>query len=78
VDERNYDEAIKCFKNAVKHKSNYVLAMANLGVTYLKIGNYREAFNAISRAKELLEVNKKDLSPGNIAFLTETLSKFDK
>lgn len=36
-DERNYDEAIKCFKNAVKHRSNYVLAMANLGVCYLKV-----------------------------------------
>ena len=47
--------------------------MANLGVTYLKVQNYREAFNAISRAMELLEVNKKDLSAGNITFLTQTL-----
>jgi tetratricopeptide (TPR) repeat protein len=73
VDERNYDEAIKCYKNAVKYKSNYVLAMANLGVCYLKVMNYRDAFHSISRAKELMEANIKDLSEGNKIFLRETL-----
>lgn len=52
--------------------------MANLGVCYLKVQNYREAFNSITRAKELLENNQKDLSEGNKVFLKQTLEKFDK
>jgi len=47
--------------------------MANLGVCYLKVMNYRDAFHSISRAKELMEANIKDLSEGNKIFLRETL-----
>ena len=45
---------MKCYKKAIEYLSTYTLALANLGVCYLKLGNYREAFNAMARAKEIL------------------------
>lgn len=43
----NYEEAIKNYKEAIKYNSTYTLALANIGVCYLKIDNFREAFNAL-------------------------------
>lgn len=35
------------YKSAIQHLSTYTLALANMGICYLKIQNYREAFNAL-------------------------------
>jgi tetratricopeptide (TPR) repeat protein len=57
-----YEDAIKCYKQAVEHLSTYTLALVNLGVCYLKIENFREAFNAMERAKECLPTDNNNLS----------------
>ncbi len=49
-----------------------------MGVCYLKIENYREAFNSMERAKECLPTDNNNLSAGNKTFMNETLEKFDK
>lgn len=36
--------------------------MANLGVGYLKLENFREAFNVMERAKECLPTDNNNLS----------------
>ncbi len=75
---RNYEEAIKCYKKAIEFLSTYTLALANLGVCYLKLSNYRDAFNAMARAKEILATDNNNLSESNKSFLKETLDQFDK
>jgi len=76
--QRNYEEAIKCYKKAVEFLSTYTLALANMGVCYLKIKNYREAFNALERAKEILPTDNNNLSESNKSFLKDTIDQFDK
>ena len=49
-----------------------------MGVCYLKLQNYREAFNAIERAKECLPTDNNNLSQNNKNFLKDTLANFDK
>ena len=49
-----------------------------MGVCCLKVGKFREAFNALETAKECLPTDNNNLSKGNKDFLKETLSKFDK
>jgi hypothetical protein len=49
------------------------LALANLGICYLKLQNYRDAFNAMARAKEMLATDNNHLSASNKTFLKETL-----
>jgi tetratricopeptide (TPR) repeat protein len=74
-DELKYEEAVDCYKNAIKHNSTFTLALANMGVCYLKIGKYREAFNAMERAKECLPFDNNNLSEGNRSFLSENITK---
>ena len=38
---KNYDAAIKCFKQATMYNSTLIIAYANLGFCFIKIGNYR-------------------------------------
>ena len=66
------------YKAAIQHLSTYTLALANLGMCYLKLENYREAFNAMERAKECLPTDNNNLSSANKNFLKENLDKFDK
>jgi hypothetical protein len=49
-----------------------------MGVCYLKINNFREAFNAMARAKETLPTDNNNLSESNKSFLKDTLDQFDR
>ena len=51
--QRKYEDAIKAYKEAIKHDSNFPEAQANLGFCYKKIGNYEAAKNSYKKAIEL-------------------------
>jgi len=51
--QRKYENAIKAYKEAIKHDSNFPEANANLGFCYKKTGNYDAAKNAYKKAIEL-------------------------
>lgn len=51
--QRKYDEAIKAYKEAIKHDSNFPKAQANLAYCYKKIGDYESAKFAYKKAIEL-------------------------
>lgn len=68
-----YEEAVKNYKKAIEHCSTYTLALANMGVCNLKLGHYRQAFNAMERAKQCLPTDNNNLSAANKSFLKDTL-----
>ena len=51
--QRKYAEAIKAYKEAIKHDSNFPEAYANLGICYKKTGEFELAKNAYKKAIEL-------------------------
>jgi len=51
--QRKYADAIKAYKEAIKHDSNFPEAQANLGICYKKTGEYNLAKNAYKKAIEL-------------------------
>ena len=57
-----YEEAIECYKKAIEHLSTYTLALVNMAVCYLFLGNNREAFNAFERGKECMPHDNNNLS----------------
>jgi len=50
---RNYDEAIKSYKEAIKHDNNFPKAHLNLGICYKIKGDYQSAKNSFKKAIEL-------------------------
>jgi tetratricopeptide (TPR) repeat protein len=47
------EEAIKAFEEAIKHHPNYVEALNDLGVQYMRAGRYQEAAAQLDRARKL-------------------------
>ena len=49
----NYDEAIACYKKAIKLNPDFVMAYGNLGIAYYSKGNYDKAIACYEKAIEL-------------------------
>ena len=49
-----------------------------MGLCYLKLEMYIEAFEAFQKAKQILPTDNNNLSEGNKAFLKSSIEKFDK
>ena len=48
-----YEDAIKAYKEAIKHDANFPEAYANMGISYKKTGDSEAAKNAFKKAIEL-------------------------
>ena len=66
------------YKKAVEHNSAYTLALANLGVCYLKVNNKVEAYYALARAKECVDTDNNNMTPGNKTFVNDQINKFEQ
>jgi protein O-GlcNAc transferase len=51
--QRKYESAIKAYKEAIKHDSNFPKAHANLGICYKKTGDFQAAKKSYKKAIEL-------------------------
>lgn len=65
TEKKNYKNAVKYYKKAVKEDPNFTFAWDNLGLNYRKLNDYN---NAIESYKKSLAINPKGLMPAtNIA-----------
>lgn len=70
-------KAVECYEKAIANLSTYTLAYANMAVCLLKLERYQEAFNAFTRAKQILPTDNNNLSESNKAFLRQNLALFE-
>lgn len=71
-----YNEAIKCFNEALKEDPDFAFAWDNLGVTYRKLENYDKAIECYEKS---LELDPKGLMPlQNIAIVYQYKKEYEK
>ena len=49
-----------------------------MGLCYLQLEMFNQAFDAFEKAKEILPTDNNNLSEGNKTFLQSNIEKFDK